>query len=363
MTEQELVSFAESIGQERYRGQQLFNWLYVKKVSSFDEMSNLSKEFRNSLASAATVEGLSIVTSQHSKRDRTTKFLFELSDGLRVESVLIPPSSRFQDGREDAEDPGERLTLCVSTQVGCPLDCAFCATASMGFSRNLSPGEIVGQVLRVSGETGRKVTNVVFMGMGEPLMNYENVMKAVEILLEGVGFAPRRITVSTAGWVDRIRQMADEKRTVKLAVSLHSAVNSTRMTLMPVTKKYSVRELSDAIEYYYRKTRRRVTLEQVFFDGVNDTSREVSELIRFARRASCKINVIPFHSIESTGPSGLSASLRPSPRVTEIVERLRKEKIPVFVRSSAGEDIDAACGQLAVRNPASTRGIHRNSTS
>ncbi len=349
MTERELGDFAESVGEVRYRGKQLFEWLYGKRVTSFDQMSNLSKQFRDLLVSAATVEGLRIVASQHSKRDRTTKFLFELSDGLRVESVLIPPSSRFHDGIEDAEDPGERLTLCISTQVGCALDCAFCATASMGFSRNLLPGEIVGQVLRVAGETGKKITNVVFMGMGEPLMNYENVMKAAGILLEGAGFAPRRITVSTAGWADRIRQMADEKRSVKLAVSLHSAVDATRMKLMPVTKKYSVRELSDAIEYYYRKTRRRVTLEQIFFDGLNDTDHEVSELIRFARRVSCKVNVIPFHSIASTGPSGLSARLRPSPRAGEIVEHLRREKIAVFVRSSAGEDIDAACGQLAVR--------------
>ena len=349
MTEPELSGLAESLGEERYRGKQLFQWLYGKKVVSFDRMLNLSKEFRDSLSAAATVETLSLVTARKSERDTTTKFLFELSDGLRIESVLIPPASHFQDGREDAGESLERLTLCVSTQVGCPLDCAFCATASMGFARNLLAGEIVGQVLKVAAGTGRRITNLVFMGMGEPLMNYENVMKASEILQEGLGISPRRITVSTAGWADRIRQMADEGQSIKLAVSLHSAVDSTRTRLMPVTKRYNVRALSDAICYYYNKTRRRVTLEQVFFEGVNDTREEVAALIRFARRVSCKINVIPFHSIEVTGPSGLSARLRPSPRVGEIVGHLRSEKVAVFVRSSSGEDIDAACGQLAVR--------------
>jgi 23S rRNA (adenine2503-C2)-methyltransferase len=185
--------------------------------------------------------------------------------------------------------------------------------------------------------------------MGEPLMNYDNLMKATEILQGGLGLAPRRMTVSTAGWVDRIRQMADERRNIKLAVSLHSAVDSTRLRLMPVTKRHSVRELSDAICYYYSRIRRRVTLEQIFFDGVNDTRDEVAALIRFARRVSCKVNVIPFHSISAIGPSGFQARLRPSPRLREIVEHLRSEKIAVFVRSSSGEDIDAACGQLAVR--------------
>jgi 23S rRNA (adenine2503-C2)-methyltransferase len=349
MTEPELAGFAESLGEKRYRGKQLFQWLYGKRVVSFEHMLNLSRSFRDSLSASARVETLGLVTARKSERDATIKFLFELADGLRIESVLIPPSSHFQDGREDSAEPRERLTLCLSTQVGCPLDCAFCATASMGFARNLLPGEIVGQVLKVAAETGRRVTNVVFMGMGEPLMNYENVMKASEILQEGLGFAPRRITVSTAGRADRIRQMADEKRNIKLAVSLHSAVDATRTQLMPVTKRYSVRELSDAISYYYGKTRRRVTLEQIFFDGVNDTAGEISALVRFARRVSCKVNVIPFHSIALTGPSGLSARLRPSPRVRAIVEHLRSERVSVFVRSSSGEDIDAACGQLAVR--------------
>jgi 23S rRNA (adenine2503-C2)-methyltransferase len=224
----------------------------------------------------------------------------------------------------------------------------------MGFARNLTAGEIIGQVLKVGQVTGKTITNVVFMGMGEPLMNYENVMKAAGILVDGAGFPAKKITVSTAGWVEKIRQMADEQRRVKLAVSLHSAVDATRARLMPVTKRHDVRELGDAIEYYYRKLRRRVTLEQIFFDGVNDTDREVTELIRFARRVSCKINVIPFHSI---GGTGVPTRLRPSPRTEAIVARLRKEKVAVFVRSSSGEDIDAACGQLAVKVPRRPRPV------
>jgi 23S rRNA (adenine2503-C2)-methyltransferase len=218
----------------------------------------------------------------------------------------------------------------------------------MGFHRNLTTGEIVDQVIQVVKKTARKVTNVVFMGMGEPMLNYENVMKAAEIMTEGLGIAARRITVSTAGWADRIRQMGDELRKIKLAVSLHSAVNETRTKIMPVNKRFDVSDIGAAVEYYYRKTKRRVTFEQVFFDGVNDTDEELSSLIRFARRVPCKINVIPFHSIASARPEGLSAELRPSPRLEGLVERLRGSRLPVFVRSSAGVDIDAACGQLAV---------------
>jgi 23S rRNA (adenine2503-C2)-methyltransferase len=218
----------------------------------------------------------------------------------------------------------------------------------MGFHRNLTAGEIVDQVLQVKMGTGRKITNVVFMGMGEPMLNYENVMNAAVIMAEGLGIAMRRITVSTAGWADGIRRMGDEQRRMKLAVSLHSAVDSTRTMLMPVNKRFGVGELGKAVEYYYRKTRQPVTFEQVFFDGVNDTDREVDRLTAFVRRVPCKINVIPFHSIAAAGPRGVSSGLSPSRRAGEIVDRLRSKGIPVFVRSSAGLDIEAACGQLVV---------------
>jgi 23S rRNA (adenine2503-C2)-methyltransferase len=312
-------------------------------------MTDLAKELRDTVEATASIEGIELAKEQRSDVDGTTKYLFRLADGLKVESVLIPPASAFRGKEASSEEEQKRLTLCVSTQVGCPLDCAFCATASMGFRRNLTAGEIVDQVLQVR-SLRKKITNVVFMGMGEPLINYDNLMKAVEILTDGMGIATRRITVSTAGWAQNIRRLADEGRKIKLAVSLHSAVEATRTMLMPVTRRYGLGQLADAIEYYVRLTKQRVTFEHIFFDGVNDTDREVDELVRFVRRVPCKINVIPFHSIAFTAPAGVAASLRPSPRATELVERLRALHLAVFVRSSAGEDIDAACGQLAVKS-------------
>jgi len=349
LTSQELGTFVRDMRESAYRGRQLFQWLYAKGVNQFHAMTDLAKGFREKLESVATIEGLRLVAEQRSAIDSTTKFLFELTDGLRIESVLIPPSSAFRDKKASNEDEQRRLTLCVSTQVGCPLDCVFCATGSMGFLRNLTTGEILDQVLRVRELTKRRITNIVFMGMGEPMMNYDNVMKATDIITEGLGIAARRMTVSTAGWADRIRQMGEEKRKVKLALSLHSAVDATRAKLMPITKRFAISDLASAIERYYKQTKRRITYEQIFFDGVNDTEREVTALIRFARRVPCKINVIPFHSIEFTRPTGLAAELRPSPKTREIVERLRQSHLTVFLRSNAGEDIDAACGQLAVK--------------
>jgi 23S rRNA (adenine2503-C2)-methyltransferase len=219
----------------------------------------------------------------------------------------------------------------------------------MGFLRNLSAGEIVDQILQVRRLTGRRITNIVFMGMGEPLLNYDSVMAASGIFTAGAGIAQKRITVSTAGLPDRIRRLGLEKRKIKLAVSLHSAVDATRSHLMPINRRFPLEDLLAAVGAYYEGTGRRVTYEYIFFDGVNDTDREVSALIRLARRIPCKINVIPYHSIAFTNPTGLGAGLRPSPRVEELVERLRDHHLTALVRSSAGEEIDAACGQLAVR--------------
>ena len=348
-TQQELADFAEHIGEPRYRGKQLFQWIYTKGIDDFDRMTDLGKAFRVLLQQSATLTGLNLITQQHSLKDSTTKFLFGLQDGTKIESVLIPPSSAFK-GKEAAdEDEQRRLTLCVSTQVGCPLDCTFCATATMGYVRNLTAGEIVDQLLKTKRISGKKITNVVFMGMGEPMMNYDNVMKAVGIIASGVGIATKRITISTAGWADRIRQMGDERRRVKLAVSLHAADDPTRTRLMPINKKFNLDTLISAVEYYYARTKQRVTYEFIFFDGVNDSDLRVARLIKLARRVPCKINVIPFHSIDFTSPDGFPATLRQSPRMEHIVEVLRSNNLSVFVRSSAGEDIDAACGQLAVK--------------
>lgn len=349
LTLAELQDFADRMGEPRYRGTQLFQWLYTRGATQFREMSSLRKDLREQLAQTASISRLSLVTSQRSSIDGTTKFLFALPDGLRIETVLIPPATAFRDSHASREDEQRRLTLCVSSQAGCPLDCKFCATATMGFQRNLTTGEIVDQVLQVKHLTGRRITNIVFMGMGEPLMNYDAVMKAAEIMIGGMGIAARRITVSTAGWADAIRRMADEHRKMKLAVSLHSPVDAVRTRLMPVNKRHPIAELMDAIAYYYSRTKLRVTYEYIFFDGINDSDDDVDRLIRLARRVPCKINVIPFHAIASLPSGGQPPRLRPSPRMDVIVEKLRRNNLTVMVRTSAGEDIDAACGQLAAR--------------
>jgi len=354
----ELQEYVESLGEKRYRAAQLFSWMYSKGAQSFDEMSDISKEFREILTAGARIACTELVRKSTSPTDETTKFLFRLDDGLMIESVLIPstdPEADEEEGPDDAGEtaPGRRLTLCLSTQVGCPLDCKFCATGTMGFTRNLSAGEIVDQVIQVQRLADRRITNLVYMGMGEPMLNYDAVMKSVDLLNDdrSLNIGARHVTISTAGYADRIRQMADEDRKVKLALSLHSLDTAKRTQLMPITKKYSVEALIEALEYYYKKTRRRPTFEYIPFDGFNDTKEDVGRFIRLSRRIPCKINLIPFHSIAFTGISGFGATLRPTPR--EKMERfardLREANITVMVRSSSGEDIEAACGQLAVK--------------
>lgn len=343
---QELQMFAESLGEKKYRGTQLYGWLYGKFASSFDEMSDISKEFRNLLKQTATIDNLKIVTLQASPSDGTKKFLFRLPDGLAIESVLIPPDKL-------SPDVDRRLTLCVSTQVGCPLDCKFCATGAMGFTRNLTTGEIVDQVIQAQRGSKRRITNLVYMGMGEPMLNYDNVMASVEIINDdrSLNIGIRHITVSTAGYADRIRQLADEGRRVKLALSLHSLDDEKRTRLMPINRKYPLETLMDALAYYYAATRMRPTFEYIPFDGFNDGGEDVRRFVQLARRFPCKVNLIPFHTIEFMHPSGFAATLRPSPpaRMEWFADQLRKADINVMTRGSAGQDIEAACGQLAVR--------------
>lgn len=344
LTLSELQDFAESLGEKKYRGAQIYSWVYAKAVQSFDEMTDVSRQFRDLLREKAVLDNLTVV-SKNRAADGTVKFLFGLTDGLAIESVLIPPDKK-------SPNADSRLTLCVSTQVGCPLDCKFCATGTMGFTRNLTAGEIVDQMLQAQRLSDRRITNLVFMGMGEPMLNYDNVMKAVTILNDdnALNIGIRHITISTAGYADKIRQMADEGRRAKLALSLHSLDEEKRLALMPITKKFSVNELVEALEYYYRKTRQRPTFEYILFDGFNDTNADVARFVALSKRIPCKVNLIPFHSIDFTHPSGFAASLKPAPRkrVEEFAEKLRKADITVMIRSSSGEDIKAACGQLAV---------------
>jgi len=348
---QELQSFVESLGEKKYRAAQLYSWMYAKSAQSFEEMTDVSKSFRLVLRDVASIDNLMLVTTKRST-DGTTKFLFKLTDGLAIESVLIVPDKK-------SPTADTRLTLCVSTQVGCPLDCKFCATGTMGFTRNLSSGEIIDQVLQVQRQINRRITNLVYMGMGEPMLNYDNVMRSVDIINDdnSLNIGSRHITISTAGYADKIRQMADENRKSKLALSLHSLDNARRTLLMPITKKFSVQELVEALEYYYRKTQQRPTFEYILFDGFNDTEADVKKFIQLSKRIPCKVNIIPFHSIEFTHPKGMAATLKPTPkqRVEEFAERLRKSDITVMIRTSSGEDIQAACGQLAAEEGGSAR--------
>lgn len=360
----ELEEFAVSIGEQAYRGRQLFEWIYHKGASSFGEMTDLSAAFRRRLAERATIGSLELKDERRSPSDGTTKLLFGLGDGRNVESVLIPPRTEWRDADDAAADDGGdadagatgRLTLCVSTQVGCPLDCAFCATATMGFLRNLTAGEIVDQVMSARRVAGRRITNLVYMGMGEPLLNYDEVMKSAEIVSTGLRIAAKRITVSTAGWTPGIRRLADEKRRVKLAISLHTLDGPRREALMPVTGKYPLAELLDAAEYYYARTRQRITFEYILFEGWNDSGDDVRKLAALLKRIPGKVNIIPYHSIAFSLPpgtaTGLRAELRPADaaRIDDFANRLRAAHVTVFVRSSAGEDIHAACGQLAVKH-------------
>lgn len=347
----ELEGVLRSLGEPGYRGRQLYEWIYAKRVRSFEEITPLPESLRTRLDAQYLLRSLTLLDSQRSA-DGTIKFLFRTVDGYNVESVLIPSEAR------DDQDEPKRRTLCISSQVGCPLDCKFCATASMKLKRNLAAGEILEQYLRVEEGVGEKITNLVYMGMGEPMLNYDEVFRSAALFTspENDLVAAGRITVSTSGVVPGIRRMADEGERVKLAISLHVTTNGDRDRLMPINRKYDLRELMEAVEYYYRKTRRPVTYEYILFEGLNDSDEDVARLAKLTRRVPSKVNVIPFHPIDFTNPSGISASLHPaSPeRFDRFIAALQGVGVQVMVRSSSGVDIDAACGQLAIRHEAAS---------
>ena len=346
MTLEELRAAFLDRGYQAYRAEQVFHWMYHRGLDEFSSFANLPKDLRQELGKHFQIQHPTLTKEQRSV-DGTRKMLFQLSDGRNIETVLIPSES------EDQGVP-KRLTLCVSTQIGCPLDCHFCATASMKLKRNLTAGEIVGQYLAARAISEQRISNMVYMGMGEPLLNYDSVMRSIEIIThektDGVGAG--HITVSTAGLVDGIRRLADEQRKVKLAISLHATTDEVRERLMPINKKYPLSRIFDAAEYYYRKTRRSITYEYILFDGINDRQEDVQRLTRLTRRIPSKVNIIPFHTIESAYPDGVPLGLRPTPRkrIEEFASQLRANGVTVMLRSSSGKDIDAACGQLAVRH-------------
>ncbi len=330
LSQNELEDLVRRMDEPRFRSAQIFSWIYGKRVDSFDEMTNLSKEFRERLAKSATIGQLALQASETSGKDSSTKYLFKLQDGLAVESVLMP-----EDGH---------ATLCVSTQVGCAIDCKFCATGKMGLQRNLSAGEILDQVLRAEELSGQPVRNLVFMGMGEPFHNYDNLLKACEILTDesGPNLSSRKLVISTSGILPKILQYADEGHKYRLAISLNATTDEQRTALMPLNKKWPIAEVIRAVKYYTEKSNQRVTFEYVLLNSVNDSVDDARRLRKLVEGLRCKINLIPYNP--AVGPYSRS----PNERIQAFYEQLAGLKVPVMIRWSKGDDIAAGCGQLAV---------------
>jgi 23S rRNA (adenine2503-C2)-methyltransferase len=322
-----------------YRAKQVLHWLYQKRVCRFHEMSDLSQRMRDELDRAFLLEPLACVRKTGS-RDTTQKFLFALGDNSFIESVLIPASPALYGS------PSDRKTLCVSTQVGCAYGCKFCASGLEGWTRNLDPGEIVGQVLQAEILSGEKINNIVFMGMGEPLANYQNLLQAVEIIKAswGIGIGARHITVSTSGLAPRIRELADQPLQIRLAVSLHGATDEVRQMIMPINRKFNLAALIDACTYYCEKKRQRITFEYILIENVNDGLDQAVELARLARRLEAKINLIPYNTVQ-----GLSWKRPSQTRQQTFYRALRKSGVDATIRREKGHDIDAACGQLRLQ--------------
>ena len=316
-----------------FRGNQVYQWLWQKGIHDFDGMTNLSIATRSLLKDYFVINHINIDHQQKSS-DGTLKNAVKLHDGLVVESVLIPTASR--------------TTACVSSQVGCSLDCHFCATAKIKRMRNLNADEIYDQVVAMNQQSKyyyeRSLSNIVFMGMGEPLMNYNNLIKAIDKITqpEGLGMSPSRITVSTSGIPKMIRKMADDQVRFGLAVSLHSARQNVRAEIMPFSDKFPLEELADAIQYWYEKTSQMVTYEYVVWKGINDQNEDIDALVDFCKKTPCKVNLITYN------PIGEDKFLQAAPdRISAYEVALTENRITATVRRSRGKDIDAACGQLA----------------
>ncbi|MFD2891787.1 23S rRNA (adenine(2503)-C(2))-methyltransferase RlmN [Flavobacterium chuncheonense] len=333
LTKEQLREFFVSNGDKAFRGNQVYEWLWSKRAHTFEDMTNVSKETRAMLEENFVINHIKVDTMQRSS-DGTVKNAVRLHDDLIVESVLIPTETR--------------TTACVSSQVGCSLDCNFCATARLKRMRNLNPDEIYDQVAAIDSESrlyyDRPLSNIVFMGMGEPLMNYPNVMKAIDMITspEGLGMSPKRITVSTSGVSKMIKKMADDDVKFKLAVSLHSAIEEIRNEIMPFTKSFPLTELREALEYWFKKTKSKITYEYVVWKGINDDKKSIDALVKFCKYVPCKVNLIEYNAIDDGDFQQASEQA-----TNDYIAALEKNNIVVKVRRSRGKDIDAACGQLA----------------
>ena len=326
----ELEEFIASFGKERYRSVQILRWLYQKGAHSIDAMTNLSKRFRDELSQVSFVSTLHPLKVEQA-RDDTKKFLFQLGDGTRIESVLIPDK--------------KRLTLCVSTQVGCALGCRFCLTGRNGFKRNLAVSEILNQVLSVRETLADResITNVVLMGMGEPLANYENVLKSIELMLypDAFKFSSRRVTLSTAGLLPELERLAQEKIQFRLAISLNATDEESRSRLMPINRRYPLKRVLEACRNFPLRPRARITFEYVLVEGVNDSSQDAKRLLRILRGIPSKVNLIPLNEAP-----GIPFKRPSEEKVKSFQEILMEGGLTAIVRASKGAEISAACGQL-----------------
>jgi 23S rRNA (adenine2503-C2)-methyltransferase len=336
-TQAELVDLFTGMGHPRFRAEQVHHWLYVKCVQSFDEMLNLSKGFRQHLAERFQIGTLQIASKQVSE-DGTVKYLFQCADGNVIESVLMYFEERGS------------YALCVSTQVGCAINCSFCATGKMGLKRHLSASEIVEQYVQVQADSGKEIRNVVYMGQGEPLHNYENTVKSLRILNESCEVGMRRITVSTSGLVDHIDKLAEEEMPLTLALSLHAPNNEIRSRIMPINKRWPLETLIPSLERYLASTNRRLTMEYIMIDGINDQPEHAHQLGQLIQHLKCNINLIPYNPIAKDLPRAVDYKRSSNNAIRTfmmiLLDRYHKK---VTVRLERGVDIDAACGQLANR--------------
>lgn len=334
MNLKEMEELAKSTGEKAFRGKQLFEWVHGKQAVSWDEMKNLPKSWKEKLANEYRISGVRIEKKQISKKKDTAKYLFSLHDGNVIESVWM----KYHHGN----------SVCISSQVGCRMGCTFCASTLLGLSRNLTAGEMLSQIYEIQRDTGERVSNVIVMGMGEPLDNYEELLRFIHLLSheKGLCIGQRNITVSTCGLVDQIRKLADEKLQITLAISLHAPNDAIRQQTMPVAKRYSMEEIFSACEYYFKKTGRRITFEYSMIRGVNDCEEHAKELIRRCKTlmqhgVQCHINLIPLNEVKERDCHRSQM---------EDIERFRftleKNHINATIRREMGGDIDAACGQL-----------------
>ncbi len=324
----ELKEFVKQLGEPQFRGKQIFEWMY-RGAESFEDMTNIPKSLREKLSENSFLGGMSISEKYVSKIDETRKYLLQLNDGNFIETVLM----KYEYG----------YTVCVSSQVGCKMGCKFCASTVNGWVRNLTPGEIIGQILCVQKDLGQRISNVVMMGIGEPFDNFENVLKSIKLMnsTEGLMIGQRHISVSTCGLADKIRTLADMKMQITLLISLHAPSDERRSQIMPVNNKFNINELMSACDYYIKETGRRISFEYTLISGVNDTLEEADTLAKLIKGKLCHVNLIPVNKVEE---SGFSKSSRE--RVETFKGRLEKHGLVATVRREMGSDINAACGQL-----------------